>query len=302
MTHRSSPAQFGEDRVIAFLELTMNALLYAVGRIKYQIPAELLHYGLTYGEDTQLFHMSSMDEKIMMKIMRPIVLIDANIVGGVEHTIALDGISPAFTEPFYTVYAVPPDKVMGKEILSVQSVCYLPSTGFTGMDAQFGLAGGLYTHSLTNASSGMSVMNVASRIGNAASGTGMNFNAAVELVARNTVAIHAHIRTLASYALRLTLENDTNLNNIQPKSYGALGDLAVLAAKQYIYNKLIVPVNSGYLSGGQELGIFKSVLESYSEAYEQYRIFLETKWKPVAYMNDVKWHHDFIGSMIAPDL
>jgi hypothetical protein len=76
----------------------------------------------------------------------------------------------------------------------------------------------------------------------------------------------------------------------------------VWAVKAYLYNKLIVPINSGYLSGGQELGMFKSVLEGYSDAEENYQTYLKEIWGQVAFMNDTSRYSYFISSMLAPDL
>lgn len=280
----------------------MNALMYVIGRIKSQIPHELLYYGMTYGEDSNLVNMSSLDEKLMARVIRPVVLLDANVVGGLEHIIPLGSVRPNFAEPMYTVYSIPPELIMGKEILSAQAITYLPNTGFSGIPTGFGGSMMVYSQNQSNNYNNRGMMNIANRIGAAASGNGVVNNANVELVSRNTVAVFANFQTLANYALRVVLENDSNLNNIQPKSYHALSELAVLATKMVIYNKLIIPVNSGYLSGGQELGVFKSILESYAEAYEQYSIYLKSQWKPIAYMNDTRWHHEFITGMIAPDL
>ena len=76
----------------------------------------------------------------------------------------------------------------------------------------------------------------------------------------------------------------------------------MLATKAYLYNKLIIPINSGYLSGGQDLGVFKSLLEDFNTAEEEYQIYLREIWSPVAYMNDTTRHNRFISSMLAPDL
>lgn len=280
----------------------MNALMYVLGKIKTHIPMELLHYGLTYGEDNRLYQLSSMDEKIMSKVIRPIVMLDANIVGGTEHIIQMHTVRPTMSETMYTVYAIPTELTMGKEILSAQAITYLPTLGYSGLPNAFGGVGTVNSFHQPIMASGQALNSVSNKIASAATGYSLLYNTVVELVSRNTVAVYASYQTLNNFALLAVLENDSNLNNIQPKSYQQLSDLAILAVKMYIYNKLIIPINSGYLSGGQELGVFKSVLESYSEAAEQYKIFLRTIWTPVAYMNDAKWHHDFISMMIAPDL
>ena len=145
-------------------------------------------------------------------------------------------------------------------------------------------------------------MNVANRIGSAASPSGVLSNAHLEIVGYNTILIYANFRVLTNFGLRVLLENDSNLNNIQPRSYKDVAMACILACKAYIYNKLIIPVNSGYLASGQDLGMFKSILESYSEAEADYNTFLRERLGAVLFMNDTTRHNRFISSLISPAL
>jgi hypothetical protein len=279
----------------------MNAIMYSLNEIRHQIPNQILHASMTYGEDPQLLALSSLEDKVLRKIIRPRVLLGANVVAGIEHLVSLQGVRPTFTEPYYTVYHIPPDLLMNKEIISVLSITHMPSSSFTQLN---GALGGYASHYGASASSGQSgaVMNVAGRIGAAANPAVVMTNAHLELVSRNTVAVYAHYNTLGNFGLRVVLENDENMNNIQPRSYQSFSTLCVLAVKAYIYNKMIIPVNTGFLSGGQELGVFKSIIENYSEADEQYRLYLTNVWAATAFMNDTRAFHDHLTSMYAPDL
>lgn len=145
-------------------------------------------------------------------------------------------------------------------------------------------------------------MSVANRIGDAASISGIIHNAHLEIVGYNSILVYAHFRVLAYLGIRVVLENENNLNNIQPRSYKDFATLCTLAVMAYIYNKLIIPLNSGYLSGGQELGVFKSIVEGYSSSDEDYETFLKEVWTPVAFMNDTTRYNRLLSSMIAPDL
>lgn len=257
---------------------------------------------MTYGDDMQLINLSSLDDKVLNKVIRPRVLLAANVVGGIEHVIPLSGIRPTFSEQFYTVYQIPPDLVMDKQIVSVLNLTHMPLSSYAQIN---GIAGGLSPTvygSGTGRFSQSAVVNVANRIGSAVNPAITMNTAHLELVSRNTVAVYAHFQTLGQFGLRVVLENDEHMNNIQPRSYQSFATLCVLATKAYIYNKMIVALNSGYLSGGQDLGTFKMIIDGYSEAQEQYQLYLTGTWGATAFMNDTRGYHDYLGSMFAPDL
>lgn len=281
----------------------MNALIYAVNEIQNKIPNEILMAGMNIDEQETTINLSSLGDKILRKVIRKRVMLDANIVGGIETTIPLNNLDPSFTEYFYTVYSIPGEVTNNKEIISALSISFMPANGY------FGQVGGMYGGSGFNNNSSMgggnpfnAVMNVADRIGDAASSTGVMSNAHLEIVAYNTILVYAHFRNLANFGLRVILENDSNLNNIQPRSYKNFSILCTLAVKAYIYNKLIIALNNGYLSGGQDLGVFRAKVESFESAEDDYNTFLREVWTPTAYMNDTTRYNRFLGSMIAPDL
>lgn len=280
----------------------MNALLYCVNEIKQNIPYEILHAGMTIEEDEYLYGLCTLEEKILNKVFRKRVLLAANVVGGIETIIPIGGLHPTFTEPMYTVYHVPPELTFGKEIMSALSLSFIPTAGFMGVSGGFGGNNMSYSPNSPAQYNNTATMNVASRIAGSVTSSGILSSAHLELVSRNTIAVYAHYRTLSNYGIRVVLENNENLSNIQPRSYQSLSKLGVLATKAYIYNKLIVPLNSGMLSGGQELGVFKSIVEEYREAEEQYQVFLKEVWGKVAFMNDTTRYSNFITSMLAPDL
>lgn len=270
----------------------MNCLIYSINEIQNTIPYEILNAGFTIDEVPETVNLTSLGDKILRKVIKKRVLLDANIVGGIETIIPLNSVAPSYTENYYTVYQIPPELTMNKEIISVLNITRTPSGGL--------LYGGIGVSTVFGQN--QAVTNVANRIGDSVSSSGILSNAHLELVGYNTVLVYAHFRVLSSFGLRVILENDSNLNNIQPRSYKAFSLLCILATKAYLYNKLIVPINSGYLASGQDLGVFKSILESYSDAEEQYRTYLEEKMGSILFMNDTTRYNRMLASMIAPDL
>ena len=282
----------------------MNALIYSLNEINHQIPKELLHAGMMVDEQESTAYLTSLDDKILRKVLKKRVLLDANVVGGVEIIIPLNNLQPSFSEHFYTVYNISPELTNNREIISALSLAFMPANGYFGQVGNYYGSGSSVSgnSTLSGFNSFNPVMGVADRIGNAASSNGVLSNAHLEIVAYNTILVYAHYRTLANFGIRVLLENDSNLNNIQPRSYKQFSFLCVLATKAYLYNKLIIAINSGYLSGGQELGMFKNILENYASAEEEYRTYLREVWGAVAFMNDVTRSNRFLSSMIAPNL
>ena len=279
----------------------MNPLVYAINEINHQIPIELLHAGMMVDEQEQTAALTSLDDKILRKVLKKRVLIDANIVGGVEMLIPLVNIAPSFYEYAYTVYTIPPETTHNREIISALNLTFMPSIGQFGQSTSYHGAINGY-----NMGPGMGVQNplmsAADRIGNSAASSGVMTNAHLEIVGYNTILVYAHYRTLSNFGIRVVLENDSNLNNLQPRSFKSFSYMCVLATKAYIYNKLIIAINSGYLSGGQDLGMFKSILESYQSAEEEYRTYIRETWGATAYMNDTQRYNRLLGSMISPSL
>lgn len=281
----------------------MNALLYAINTVRAQIPSEIIRAAMMIDEPDITANLTSVDDKILNKVIKNRVLLDANIVGGIETIVPLNGAQPSYYDQYYTVYKVPPEATNNKEIISALSISFMPASGYFGQVASgFGPGGGYNSSNFNGNQQNNTVMDIARRIGDSASIAGALCNAHLELVAYNTILIYASYRAVSNFGVRVILENDSNLNNIQPKSYIGFGLLCSLAVKAYIYNKLIIPVNSGYLAGGQDLGIFKSIIESYSSAEEEYRTYLREQWGATAYMNDTTRYNRLLSSMLNPSI
>lgn len=274
----------------------MNAISKALQEIRYSIPDELLNVGFNIDNNDYTINVS-LDEKIRTKVIYSRVLVDCNIVGGVHVLIPLSSLTPSYWANFYTVYNIPSELIDNRFIVSALNLVYVPMSQYYSPNvasASFGLTGYMNTPS--------SVEMVGSRIGTAQQDTTLVTNAHVEIIGHNTIAVYANYTLLGSYALRCLISNEENLSNISPRSYKDFANLCVLAVKSYLYNKLIIKVNMGYLQSGQELGEFKNILNNYSEAEEQYNTYLKERWQAVAAMNDTANYHRLLKSMMHPGL
>jgi hypothetical protein len=127
-------------------------------------------------------------------------------------------------------------------------------------------------------------------------------NAAVDLIGHNTIAIRDQFRVSAAYQLRCVVENEKNLNNINPRSFLTFSELVLYAIQSYIYKELIITMDQGYLQGGQELGAFKEYVSAFSDSEANYMTCLKEKWMKVAFLNDVNASIRLMKLMIAPGL
>ena len=89
------------------------------------------------------------------------------------------------------------------------------------------------------------------------------------------------------------LSKDKNMSHLQKGSYLDFGKLCVVAAKIYIYNKLIIKLDEGYVLGGHNISVIKSKIESYEDAIEKYEELLE-EWFKIEFMNDTTAYREFI--------
>lgn len=89
----------------------------------------------------------------------------------------------------------------------------------------------------------------------------------------------------ATMQLRVCVEQDSNLSNIQPPYFQAFHKLALAAVKAHIYNKLIIDQDTAFINSGGEMNKMRDIIDSYSDAEEQYDELLET-WFQSQLLND----------------
>lgn len=72
------------------------------------------------------------------------------------------------------------------------------------------------------------------------------------------------------WMLSCLLSFDDEFSNIGLNMINPLKKLVELATKGYVYNKLIIKMNQGYIQGGLQLESIRSIIESYSDADAQF--------------------------------
>lgn len=262
----------------------MNAITKAISEIKFQIPLEILNLGFKE-YSTKINQIISLDERIMSEFIRPRLLVDCNLVGGIETRIDLNRCKITALDNREFILEIPKTLTNNKNIITalslVSNVVYSQSMSYPGSSPMESVA--------NNMMNNLSTENVVQ-------------TSRLEVIGDNVILVQDPNMHLMNGVLRCMVANNTNLENINPRSYLALSELAVRGAKSFIRNKLLVKLNQGYIYGGHELGIIKEIIDEYSDAEEMYKEYRETTWKKVAYMNNSDSMSRYIKGMLGNTL
>lgn len=250
----------------------MNAITYAISMIENAIPKEVLDKTFI----SQIAYMTripvSTNSRIKELVISKRVLKDVNIIGGTHITVPLDGLTQEYIENNAIVVRIPKNRTQGRSILTAHSVAF-GAAAVAGIVSNPLTQGGDYANAQHQMLSGISSIPYVSE-------------AQVTLLTEGVVMIQGVNMMSGSMYLRCEVENDSNLNNIKRRSYLAFGELCVLAAKAYIYNTMIIPMDIGFMEGGASFGKITDIIESYSDAEADYLEYLKTKWAKVNKLND----------------
>ena len=268
----------------------MNILNIALDEIKYRIPMQVLMEA--FKPETQNWRNVgfNLDNEILGQVIKPRVMISANLVAGEAANIFLTGIPPDFRDEYVIVYQIPDRLTHNREIMSVLSISYMPYSNNAG---SYGLGpasmGPLFSQDTSTtfqqmAESYSSVPHIAS--------------ASCDLIGYNKVRITDPTRSVSGYVLRVYLTNEQYLNNINPRSFPDFCTLCEHAVKSHIYRKLVIKIDQAYLQGGQELGAFKNIVDGYADSETNYQTFLRETWAAVAHMNNSIQHERYMKAQI----
>lgn len=278
----------------------MNPLKKAVDEVKYRIPRQLLERVFIDGSYAwRSGPKASLDEQIMNLVIRPRVMVDCQLIGGTQAMIPLEGLEQQKPMDWVTVIHIPKDRTDGRTINSVLDVAFYSSSAMTGYAnagaAGMGMLGGSSGYSAVENSAMTSAL--ASVVGSADK-IPMVSTSRVQLIAENTIMIKDGVMLAPNSFLRCVLADDDNLSGLQLRSYHAFAKLVEYAVKAYIYNELVILVDTAELRYGQAVAAFKDVFMGYADAEVNYEDYLKNTWEKTAFMNDLESHHRFLKLLI----
>lgn len=261
----------------------MNALTYAINNLNFVIPKEVLE--ITFKAPTPHFNNSlSLEEKMMATVIRPRILTDTNIVGGVQVVIDLSRCEVTMYNNTTYVVNVPKALTNNRSIISLLSVVTMTTP--MGNSA-------LYS-TVNNSMLGNMQNNISS--------VDITQTTRLEMIGDNVFIIETSQPYLTNAMLRCNIENASNMENINPRNFTVFAKLVELGVKSYIRNNNIVKIDKGFIYGGHELSIIKDIIDEYSDAEEMYQELLNGKWKKVSFMNNKEAMHRHVRSMLGNNL
>jgi len=269
----------------------MNAISYAQNVLQFSIPTEILNIG--FGENSPIINNNiSIPERILTSVIRPRVLVDCNLVGGITTKIDTNKCNLTVLSAMEWVIKVPIHLTNGKSIISAQS---LVSPVSQNSNHHIGGPNHLgYTNS--------ELLQAGSKLMGNLSMRHVYQTARLEVIGENTIIVYEPSDPIHGAILHCTVENHANLENISPRSYPAFSELCVHAVKSYLYNKLRVKLGQGYIYSGHQLDVVKEIVDSYGDSELAYTEYLRDVWQKVAFMNNTQAFDNLITSMIGNNL
>ncbi len=266
----------------------MNILIKILDEIKSTIPPAILRIAfnddINYNIRRAPF---SVDHEIKTKVLMARFFIDCNIVGGQEAIINISDLQPEFMDMFSMVYTIPPERLNYKSIMSVLSVGFMPYPNSLNVFGNTSVA------TIPNASLN-DIGNAASLVMDSHGNIPDVSTSRVDLIGDNVVMIRNNQRISAAYQLRCIMANESEMQNFNPRYAKRIAYGATLCVKSYMYNKLRIDLDRGFLSGGQELGYIKEYIESLADSETLYDEFIRTVMSQISLMNNSVEHQRFI--------
>ena len=275
----------------------MSAIAYALKQLRFTIPEAILKLAFNNKVRNWKSPPISLDELISVKLLRPRVLLDANLVGGETVNISLDGVPCERVDTVSVVYTIPPARIGNREIISVIDVSTIPMAQYSSSAEP-----GYYSATPFVTSTSNTVAGIGARIADSVSSMPITNNTSVELVGPNMVLVRNQMTVTSMYRMNCVLANETNLSNISPRSWPSFAKLVELAVKSYIFNTLKISIDSAFLEGGAELGYVREYVDGLSDAEEMYQTHLREVWAPTAFCNDENAYEKFIRVQICPNI
>ncbi len=268
--------------------MALNPIDKAIADIKFAIPRQILRKVFLNNQSFWSPQNTSIEEQIKTLVIQAKVLPDCDIVGGVKIYISTSDLPREFTDQFTIIFRVPKHKTQGRTITSVLGIGYLESNAFN----QAGVTNSMSPCSITPVTENML------GLFNANNSIPISSSAECSLIAENTVMVKDTMYIKPNGYLWCEIANAQDMANIQIRSLPYFSNLCTLACKAYIYNQYIIQMDEGEIKAGHELGMFRSIVESYSEAMQEYNEFLMDTWTKVAIMNDQKSYTDLIRAQM----
>lgn len=234
----------------------------ALNQVYFEVPHAILEATFT-----PILRRITLDRCIMYDVINSVVLPTLNLGGGklahipllYQNIELLDAASVyGGIAGSYAIYRILPH---ARENRTISSVHYLRPPGVYSGTSMAGIP----------IQGGLSVGDLTCQVLNSHTMSGAYSTPTPVLLTGDTIRIEPPI-TGFDWVLVCKLAYDENFTNMDVNIIPTFVKIVVAAVKAFIYNKMIIQMDTTYLAGGQELGTFKQIVESYSD---QFQVFNE---------------------------
>lgn len=263
----------------------MNIVMKAIRDISFTVPKEILEATFIPKRNAWSLKSVSVEQQIMDLVIRPRVLVDCDILGGVEMYVPIANLATEQVDGRTLVLRVPKTLTQGRSIISVEAILFTdPSRGsMRGISST--LDSGALASAITQLVDGVGKVPVTS-------------TSNVQLVAENTIMVYDFIVFPSRSVLKCRVGNDENLSNIPVRAAPAFSLLIEYAVKAYIYNRLNIELDMGELFSGSQLGKVREIVDSYSDSEELYKTQRKEVIQKISYMSDKRIWTNHIRSLV----
>lgn len=264
----------------------MNAINVALSNIKFSIPKNLLELAFINYNPLKSAVMESLDSLITHTVIKPKVMMDCNLVGGIYVDIDLRQCVVVETDTYSCLIRVPKKLTGGKSIVSLGSIVAGYNMGINNPAGAFSSYGVSYGCSVTNASN--QLLQAANNMYNNLAYSNVAQTTAMQLIGDNLIYVYSAWLNIQDSILSCVVENDENFENLNPRLYTYFSTLCIYAVEAYIFNKLYITLGEGEIYGGHQLGQVKEIVDLYRDSKEKYDEFLHEKWAGAFFHNNKK--------------
>jgi len=245
----------------------MNLINRLIYEIKNQVPIELTE--LLFNHPRYRHDNSTLEAKIEENYLRPRFLYDLDAGGAQQMIVPMQSITEVYRDTSGITFRIDPAAVNNRRIVSV--------LGLTSMGGTTG----------TSSGQNSTLENMYDKLANAYTPANIFTSSDLELVGKNVFKLTTTQPFIPyGFSLRVMVGNDENLSNIHSPHNSYIIEACILGYEAFVYNKLIISINSGELQLGHSLGIIKQQIEDYRDRRRDYMEIMRTKIKRVQTIND----------------
>ncbi len=252
----------------------MSAIDYCINKvINSDIPRVILDDVFINSRARRLRLPSTVEDGIRNKIIKSIIIPDLSTMGGTQVAIELDSTDYEDVTTNERIYKIPLSATQGREITRLEYVCT-----------------SIYTGAVANAGIITNIENLIRNISQMKD----EMNAEMTLLPNNSILINNPLYVTSNLFIVCLLELDPYLSTIRPAYYRPLSKLVIAATKAYIYKETITNLDIAHLIDGRDFGVYKQLIENWSDMHETYEDLLDGKWRKFLIFNDAQLYEAHI--------